>query len=71
MEEEKGKDVVRIPAAQFQAKYRSKREVFDFLTVQLRAWLPSYDTVTIYFCKDIISGRKKCKLKVNYFMRLI
>jgi hypothetical protein len=46
-------------AASFEAKYKSKREVYFFLTVDVEAFLPHYDTVTIYFLKDIVSGKKK------------
>ena len=54
-------DNVNISAKEFEAKYKSKREVYTFLTVDAGAYLPPYDTVTIYFLKDIISGEKKCK----------
>jgi len=37
----------RITAAAFSAKYRSKREVYNLLTVDCRAYLPSYEAVTI------------------------
>ena len=52
---------MRISAAEWQSKYKSKRENFEFLTVHCKAWLSSYDTVTIYFCKDLIKGKKSCK----------
>lgn len=45
----------------FQAKYNSKRECYNFLAWEVKAYLPAYETVTIYFLKDVISGRKKCK----------
>ena len=61
MEEEKADGRVRIPAAEWQSKYKSKKENFEFLTVNCKAWLSSYDTVTIYFCKDLIKGKKSCK----------
>ena len=50
-----------ITAAAFAAKYKSKREIYVFLTVEAGAFLPSYDTVTIYFLKDLIGGVKQCK----------
>ena len=46
---------------EFASKFRSKREVFNFLTIDVKAYLPSYDTVTIYFLRDIVRGEKKCK----------
>ena len=61
MEESKGDGRVRIPAVEWQSKYKSKKENFEFLTVHCKAWLSSYDTVTIYFCKDLVSGKKSCK----------
>jgi hypothetical protein len=44
---------VRIPAAEWQSKYKSKKEQFEFLTVQCKAWLSSYDTVTIVSDADL------------------
>lgn len=55
----------RVTAAMFAAKYRSKKEVFQFLTVDAKAYLCPFDTVTIYFLKDLASGKKKCKLLVS------
>jgi hypothetical protein len=52
---------VHISAAEFAAKYKSKREIYTFLTVDAGAYMPPYDTVTIYFLKEIINGAKKCK----------
>ena len=63
--------VQKVTAAEFAAKYKSKRECFNFLTVACKAYLSSYETVTIYFvkgkcppltvivCADIIAGRRK------------
>ena len=45
----------------FASKYKSKREIFTFLTVDGKAFLPPFDNVTIYFLKMLISGEKKCK----------
>ena len=53
--------MVRITAKEFQAKFSTKRECFSFLTIDCKAYLPDYNTVTIYFLKDLIAGRKKCK----------
>ena len=50
-----------VNVREFASKYRSKREVFNFLTIDVKAYLPSYDTVTIYFLRDIVMGSKKCK----------
>ena len=52
---------VRMSAKDLEAKFSTKRECFSFLTIDCKAYLPAYDTVTIYFLKDLIAGRKKCK----------
>ena len=44
-------NVQQITAAQFGSRFKSKKEVFGFLTVELKAYLPSYHTVSIYFLK--------------------
>ena len=51
----------QVTALAFASKYKSKREVYNFLTVECRAYLPSYDTLTIYFLKDLVNGTKKGK----------
>ena len=31
------------------------------MTVDVKAYLPAMQTVTIYFLKDLITGKKRCK----------
>ena len=47
--------------ATFSAKFRSKNEVYQFLTIDVGAVLPQKECVTTYFLKDLVMGRKKCK----------
>ncbi len=56
-----GPNKVAVNAAAFAAKYRSKRECYNFLTVECKVYLPAYDTVTIYFLKDLMTGVKQRK----------
>ena len=42
----------QITAAQFASKFKSKREIYTFLVVDARAYLPAFETVTIYFLKE-------------------
>ena len=62
----------QISSASFAAKFKSKRgkclslsltfhlpEVYFFLTVECKYYLPACDTVTIYFLKDIVSGTRR------------
>ena len=48
-----------VTAAQFNAKFRSKQEVFRFLSFDCGAYLPSYQTVTIFHLRDLASGKKR------------
>ena len=55
----------QVSAKLFAAKYQSKRECYNFLAVDAGVYLPSYEQVTIYFLKDIMSGKKKCKCAIR------
>ena len=48
-----------MTASTFAAKFRSKREIYTFLTVDAKAYLCNCDNLTIYFLKDVVTGRKK------------
>ena len=60
-----------VTSAAFASKFRSKRgkytsdiiifflELFTFLTVDVKAYLPAIHTLTVYFMKDLIEGKKK------------
>ena len=52
---------VKINAAAFAAKAKSKREIYAILTIDCKAYLPKLEVITIYFLKDLLSGKKKCK----------
>ena len=50
-----------VNVKEFAAKFRSKREIFVFLTIDGDAYMPPIETITIYFLKDVVAGNKKCK----------
>ena len=54
-------EVKHITTAEFAAKFRSKYEVYQFLTIDALAYLPPPECVTMYFLKDLVRGVKKCK----------
>ena len=56
-----GNQIVQISSKEFAAKYRSKREVYNLLAVDVGYYLPSYEQVSIYFLKDVVAKKKKCK----------
>ena len=49
----------KVTAATFSAKFRSKWEIYVFLTVDAKAYLCNCDNLTIYFLKDVVSGKRK------------
>ena len=49
----------RVSSKEFAAKYRSKREIYNFLACDVSVFLPPYDNVTIYFLKDLLAAKKK------------
>ena len=51
----------RITTSEFSAKFRSKNEVYSFLSIDVAAYLPPPECATIYFLKDLVNGKKKCK----------
>ena len=51
----------KIPAASIAAKMSSKKELFNFLSVEVGVYHCSHDCLTIYFLKQLVSGQKKCK----------
>lgn len=51
----------RITTNEFASKFRSKNEVYTFLVIDVGAYLPPPECVTIYFLKELVSGTRKCK----------
>ena len=49
----------KVTSATFSSKFRSKGEIYVFLTVDVKAYLPKCDNVTIYFLKDLVRGERK------------
>ena len=62
-----GDQIVQISSKEFAAKYRSKREVYNLLAVDVGYYLPSYEQVSIYFLKDIVAKKKKCKCQPSFY----
>jgi len=52
-----GQQIVTVGS--FAAKYRSKSEIYSFLTVSAMVYLPPQPNVTLYFLKAVIGGQKK------------
>ena len=54
-----GPPKTKVTAKDFASKYRDKTEVYHFLTHDVGAYLSSYDSMTIWHMRDIISGNRK------------
>ena len=52
------RQLVAISSKEFAAKYRSKREIYNFLACDSGVYLPPFDNVTIFFLKDLMWGKK-------------
>ena len=48
-----------ISGQKYGARFKSKRECHRFLTVDAGAYLPGHHVITVYFMRDLISGKKK------------
>ena len=55
---------VDVSVKSFQGKFRSKAEIWKFLSVDCKAYLPAYSTVSVYYLRDLLSGKKKGKSPV-------
>ena len=49
----------QVAATTLASKFRSKREIYQMLTVEARIYCAPFNAVTIYWLRDIASGRKR------------
>ena len=52
-------------------KMASKRDVYNFLTIECEAYLPKVDTVNIFFLKQITRGAKEVRNFINLTVKYI
>ena len=50
---------IKVTAKDFAAKMRNKQEVYHFLTHEVGTYLSSYDTMTVWHMRDLVSGKRK------------
>ena len=48
-----------VTTAEFNAKFRSKREVYQFLSFDVGAYLPPYEACTVWHLRDLASGKRQ------------
>ena len=62
----------KVTAEELQSIAKSKREIYNFVTIDLQAYLPKYHEVTLFHIKDIMKRKKKvrkyCKLFNDFSM---
>lgn len=51
--------MIGLPLGELRAKFSSKKEIYSFLITDCRAYLSPCSSITIYFLRDLISGKKK------------
>ena len=51
-----------VSVQSFGAKFQTKHAIHYFLTVEVGAYLPPKSCVTMYYLRDLINGKRKCKL---------
>ena len=50
--------LTKVSAAEFDAKYSGKREVFRFLSSEVHAYLPNYEALTVWHLRDLAASRR-------------
>ena len=54
-------NAVRMNINQLKERFRSKNELFKFLSIDCSAYLPKKESTNVYFLKDIMNGRKEVR----------
>ena len=49
---------VGINLKEFSAKFNDKKEIYNFLSCEVGVLLPHHDYVTIYFLRELMTGKK-------------
>jgi hypothetical protein len=52
-------EAVQIPAKEIGAKFRSKREIYRFLTAEVKCYLGDFETMTIWHLRDLAAGDRQ------------
>ena len=54
----------KLNVNQLKSTFRTKNELYRFLSMDGKAFLPNVDSTNVYFLKDIFSGKKKVRSSV-------
>jgi len=50
---------VKVTPQEFAAKYQGKKECWRFVATDCGAYLPEYESVTVWHLRDLTSGKRK------------
>ena len=48
----------KVSVAEFEAKYQSKQEVWQYVAHEMDGYCPGFDNGTMYFLQDLVFGVK-------------
>lgn len=54
-------ELARVNVHEVIEKASSKKEIYNFLTLECEAYLPKIDTVNIFFLKEIMRAQKEVR----------
>ena len=57
----------KVSVAEFEAKYKSKQEVWQYVAHEMDGYCPAFDDGTIYFLQDLVFGVKHRKCDIILF----
>lgn len=57
--EHENPNLVRVPVKEWASKYSSKSECYQFVCMELHAYLPGKECVSVYYLRDLIQGKRK------------
>ena len=52
-------NVQQIASQSFSAKFSSKAEVYRFMAIDVKAYLPPYECVTMWHLRDLAANKKR------------
>ena len=54
--------LAQVNVHELMERFRSKKELYDFLSQDCKAYLPKIDTTNVYFYKQVARGTKEVSL---------
>ena len=61
----------KVSVAEFEAKYKSKQEVWQYVAHEMDGYCPAFDDGTIYFCRISSSGSNIVSERSYYLIMFI